>query len=226
MTSFSLDSTNSSSTAVTTWTITSKALPAGDLYIAIGWYRSAGSTQRTVNSIAHTYISSASVVQTEDSQTARYFFGSDPDYVAGLELWKVVSSGGTADLVLTFSDGVWSPALAIYTADSGLRALTLGTGEVGSGSSVSVSASNSSAKAGLAHFYGSMNDDNASVSGSPWAPDVVVRPSGNRRFGTASSNSTTGATQSFSVSAGNFTAAAAMEVLFAPAVRGAGMMIA
>ncbi len=225
MAGFALHSSESSSSSQTTWTIPGKTLPAGTLYVAVGWYRSAGSAQRTLNSIAHTAITSAAVVTTDDNQTARLFF-DDPDRVVGLELWKVESDGGTGDLVLTFSASVWSPAIAIYTASDVDTALTLATGtqsgSQGDGKSVSATASDGSAQFGLAFAYASVTNDTATLSSSPWSTGLVaLAPSSYRRFAAVADNATTGAAQSFSVSpgtAGTIDAGAAMEVLFGAVV--------
>lgn len=222
MASLTYDSSYGTSTAEDPWVITNAVLPAGDLLFCLGWYRSSGSAQRTIASMTHTALSSAALVTTQDSQNAIAFYSED--VVVGLELWRGTSTGGTADLTIDFNGGtVWSPTLAIFVAQDIRDALTLGTANMASGTSLNVSASHSRAQVGIAFAYaraGSAFD----MATSPWTRDVLVSGGSQNKMAVAHSDSTQGGTVTFNSDVA-LTTGLGMVILFGPSAKG-GMMLA
>ena len=193
--------TYSIKTTVTTWTITGVSLPAGRYLLCIGGHRATGGAQRTVSSITHPAITSASLVQTDQAtpELARTWYqGTYRDVY--LEVWEVVSSGGTGDLVITWSANVYSSAVEIYQSDGVGPCIKIGFAAQDENSSdIVTSVTDPGAQFGLSPLYAFLTSSSGTISVSPWSTGYSISSTtANPRGAAVVNNSTTGTTVTWS----------------------------
>lgn len=207
-------------TSVSSVTISSLAMPVGRVLICIGATRD--EVDRALSSVAHSALSN---IVTQGNMRA---FNTATSRSA--EAWLVTadSSGGTDDLVITWDGTEWSQAVRVFDITAVGDLLTIGwTTHETSAASFNVTASDASAVYGLVFSKVRISDSTATVDVAPWSTNKLEQGGGRLyRAISATADSTTGATQTVSVSAGNVTVDVAAELLFAAPSRASMMMAA